>query len=122
MNNPFRYPAKQWSKAKQEARDALIEVARGQTVIAYADLAVEIHAIPLDARDLRLNTLLGQISEEEDAANRGMLSVLVVHKKGDKRPGGGFFELADELGYAFTDRDEFWIKMLNNVYWYWRNK
>jgi hypothetical protein len=84
-NNPFGYPARQWSKAKREARNALVEVAREQTTIAYLDLVREVAAIPLDAYDIRPNTLLGQISEDEDTAGRGMLSVVVVHKEGDQR-------------------------------------
>jgi hypothetical protein len=51
-----------------------------------------------------------------------MLSVLVVHKEGDQRPGEGFFEWAEELGYTVGDRDEFWIGMLNKVYAYWNAK
>jgi len=51
-----------------------------------------------------------------------MLSVLVVHKEGDQRPGDGVFKLAEELGYAVSDRDEFWITMLTRVYTYWRSK
>jgi len=38
--------------------------------------------------------MLGEISQEEDAAGRGMLSVIVVHKVGDMQPGPGFFQLA----------------------------
>ena len=67
-----------------------------------------------------MNTLLGQISEDEDKAGRGMLSVVVVHKTGDQRPGPGFFEWAEELGYEVGDKDEFWIAMLNRVYDYRR--
>ena len=52
--------------------------------------------------------MLGQISEEEDAAGRGMLSVLVVHKDGDKMPGPGFFTLAKKLGRDISDRDKCW--------------
>jgi hypothetical protein len=35
--------------------------------------------------------LLGQIPSEEDAAGRGMLTVIVVHKVGDMQPSPGFF-------------------------------
>ena len=42
--------------------------------------------------------MLGEISSEEDAAGRGMLTVLVVHRAGDMQPGPGFFELAKQLG------------------------
>jgi hypothetical protein len=121
MNNPFGYPAKQWTKAKREARDVLVEAARDETVVSYSDLVAEIEAITFDAHDIRLNTLLGQISEDENTAGRGMLSVVVVHKEGDQHPGAGFFEWAEELGYTVNDRDKFWIRMLHDVYSCWRN-
>jgi hypothetical protein len=122
MNNPFGYPGRQWSGAKREARDVLVEAAKGQTTVAYSDLIAEISVIALEAYDIRLNTLLGQISEEENSAGRGMLSVVVVHKEGDQRPGQGFFEGAKKLGYTVTDRDEFWIKMLNKVHGCWHGR
>jgi hypothetical protein len=51
-----------------------------------------------------------------------MLSVVVVHKDGDQRPGSGFFDLAAELGYIVTDRDQFWIEMLRKVYGNWARR
>jgi len=122
MNNPFGYPPTQWSNAKREVRDVLVQAARHQGTVAYSDLASRIQTIPLDARDVRLNALIGQISEEEDASGRGMLSVVVVHKEGDQQPGHGFFELAEELGYEVADYDAFWIEMLNKVYSYWQKE
>jgi hypothetical protein len=59
--------------------------------------------------------MLGEVSTNEHRAGRGMLSVLVVHKTGDMRPGPGFFDLARKLGYAFKDEDAFWINMVNKV-------
>ncbi len=122
MNNPFGYPPDQWSAAKDQARKVLIGVAKQQSTIAYSELVPHISAIPLDAYDVRLNTLLGQLSEDEDAAGRGMLSVLVVHKEGDQRPGPGFFEWAEQLGYKVTDADMFWIEMLKKVHAVWSKK
>ena len=120
MNNPFGYPGRQWAQAKRQARAVLVGVAKEESTIAYSELVAEIHAISFDAYDIRLNTLLGQISEAEEGAGRGMLSVVVVHKEGDQCPGLGFFECAEDLGYTVGDRDEFWIMMLNKVYAYWR--
>ncbi len=122
MNNPFGYPGRQWAQAKREARAVLVEVAMEESTIAYSDLVAEIRAISLDTYDIRLNTLLGQISEDEDGAGRGLRSVGVVHKEGNQRPGPGFFEGAEELGYTVGDRDEFWVMMLNKVYACWRAK
>jgi len=56
MDNQFGYPPRQWSEAKREARGALVVVAKQETTIAYSDLVTEIHAISLEAHDIRLDT------------------------------------------------------------------
>jgi hypothetical protein len=48
-------------------------------------------------------------SSEEDAAGRGMLSVIVIHQGGDGRPGPGLFVLARELGRDVRDKEIFWV-------------
>lgn len=63
--------------------------------------------------------MLDEISDEEDQAGRGMLSVIVVHKSGDQKPGSGFFKLAKKLGRETSDTDKCWIEELNRVYSYW---
>jgi hypothetical protein len=40
-----------------------------------------------------IHNVLGEISSEEDARVRGVLSVVVVHKSADMHPGPGFVEL-----------------------------
>jgi hypothetical protein len=66
--------------------------ARARGSIPYSDLVRQITSIEFSARDQRLDDLLAEISQEEAAAGRGMLSVVVVHKR-DKKPGAGFFRL-----------------------------
>jgi hypothetical protein len=66
------------------------------------------------------HTLLGQISVEEHEAGRGMLSVLVVHKSGDFRPGTGFFDLARLLGHKSRDRDKVWSEDFKKVKAAWK--
>src|SRR5439155_26597534 len=92
---------------------------RANQTISYSDLVDQIKTIKLEARDARLAHMLGEISTEEDAAGRGMLTVLVVHK-GDVRPGDGFFELAQSLGRDTRDREKFWIAEFNRVIDYYR--
>ncbi|MEA2951838.1 MAG: hypothetical protein QOJ96_1358 [Alphaproteobacteria bacterium] len=60
--------------------------------------------------------MLGEISIEEDAADQGMLSVVVVHKYGDMEPGPGFFVLGRHLGYDTKDLLKFWIDQLKKVH------
>jgi hypothetical protein len=49
-----------------------------------------------------------------------MLSVIVVHKQGDQRPGKGFFEFAEQLGrlvHSASDdeKDALWVRELGLV-------
>ena len=104
-----------WNAAKEEARQAMIAVARHGDVISYSDLVRKITRCSLEPTDPRLAHMLGEISSEEDEGGRGLLTAVVVHKGGDERPGPGFFELARSLGYEIADRDRFWIQELRKV-------
>ncbi len=66
--------------------------------------------------------MLGEISTEscQSSPDRGMLSVIVVHKRGDQRPGKGFFECAVKLGRlresaSEEEKDALWIGELRLV-------
>jgi hypothetical protein len=115
----FGYPAETWQAAKDEIKIVLVDCARRQRTIAYSELVPKIKAIDLQAHDPRLDELLGQISTEETGHGHGMLSVLVVHKSGDLRPGRGFYECAGALGLDTSDEDRLWVDQLNRVYAVW---
>jgi hypothetical protein len=115
----FGFPQSQWDAAKLEAREQLIVVAKRAGTIAYGDLAAKIKSISFGANDDPFHKMLGQISVAEEAARRGMLSVLVVHRGGDMRPGPGLFELAQQLGRDTKDREKFWIDEFNVVLKAW---
>jgi len=66
-----------------------------------------------------MDYLLEQVSREEFAAGRGLLSVIVVHKYGDQEPGNGFYSLARDLGFNVADRFSVWISEFNRVTNYW---
>jgi len=108
-----------WNDVKQEARNAMVECAKRSEMITYTELSRQITSAEIPPHDVRMNKLLGEISSEEDAAGRGMLSVIVVHKQGDMRPGAGFFQLAKELGRDTRDTDRCWIKELDKVQTVW---
>ena len=97
----------------------MIQRAKVRGMITYSDLVTQISAVRFEAHDLRLFHLLGEISEEEEAAGRGMLSVVVVHKRGDMQPGPGFFVLGEHLGYDTKDLLQFWIAQLKKVHAFW---
>ena len=91
-------------------------------MIPYSDLVRHITSIKIEAYDMRLTHMLGEISSEEDAAGRGMLTVVVVHKHGDMQPGPGFFELAKRLGRNTKDIMKCWVGELHKVHAVWSNE
>ncbi len=109
--NTFGFPPSDWDAAKREAHAAMVagvQSAAGR--ITYVDLATKIATIHFEPNAHIFHELLGQISRTENDEGRGMLSVVVVHKTGDKQgePGDGFFKLAQELGRDVRDRLKFW--------------
>lgn len=118
----FDVPKEKWNAAKAEARAIMIERARVRGMIAYSDLVSKIRAFSLQAHDPRLFHLLGQISSEENAAGRGMLTVIVVHKVGDMQPGPGFFELAESLDRDTSDILKCWVDELHKVHAVWARR
>jgi len=121
MKNKFGYEVVLWDKAKEEAVAILIGVARQRGRIAYSELTPQIHAISFEHDDPRFWHLLGEISMDEMAEKRGMLSAIVVHKSGDMRPGPGFYQLAKDMGKKVGEVDRFWLAEFNRVHDVWAN-
>jgi hypothetical protein len=112
----YGYTDAQWNAAKEEMRKSLVSRARDEGTMHYTELTTKIPSIHFAADDHGLHHMLGEVSEEEDAAGRGMLSVIVVHKEGDQMPGPGFFVLAKKLGRDTSDRVRCWADELTKVY------
>jgi molybdopterin synthase catalytic subunit len=91
-------------------------------MIPYSNLVKQIRSIKLEAHDPRLFHMLGEISSEEDAAGRGMLTVVVVHSDGDMQPGPGFFELAKQLGRDTSNILKCWVNELHKVHAVWSKR
>ncbi len=119
MVGRYGYPLDRWEQAKDEMRQILIRRAKAGEPIAYSELVAQIGALSMEPDSYALAAMLGEISTDEDDAGRGMLSVLVVHKDGDMRPGSGFFELATELRHDTSNREKFWIDEFKRVCAYW---
>ena len=118
----YGIPMDVWDAAKEEARREMSRMARRENQISYGDLAKHIcrtKRLCFEPQDSRFHEMLGEISEAENAAGRGMLSVLVVRQDGDKRPGPGFFKLARKLCRDTSDKEAFWVKELRKVYCAW---
>jgi len=108
-----------WENARLEIREILVSRAKVRGMIPYSDLTPQIKSLNLEAHDQRLFRLLDELSCEENAAGRGMLSVVVVHKIGDMQPGTGFFELAKRLGRDTSNILECWVSELKKVHSVW---
>jgi hypothetical protein len=112
-----------WQAAKAEGKAALAECARAKKMFSYSEFTRHICAISFESPyDFRLPRLLAEISTEETNAGRGMMTALVVRKNGDQRPGRGFFELAERLGYDISDPEKFWIEEVNKVFASWQKE
>lgn len=113
-DNTYGYTLEVWERAKLEATRAIVREGQKGSTISYSDLTKQISSIPFGPHDSIFHHLLGQISVEEDAAGRGMLSALVVHKD-DGLPGDGFWDLAHRLGRDTRDNVECWTKEIKLV-------
>jgi hypothetical protein len=112
----------EWESAKAETLEILKAKASERGMITYGDLAKEITSSRFEPHEYALWSLIGEISEAEDDAGRGLLSALVVHKHGDLEPGRGFYELAAERGRDMSDKTKGWIAELHKVHEYWSNR
>ena len=119
MANKFGSPQETWELAKTQAIDALTQRAKVRGMMPYSELVQKIDAVKLEAHDPRLSELLMDISIDEEAKGRGMISALVVHKMGDMQPGTGFFELAKRLGKDTSDILACWITEVKRVHSIW---
>lgn len=119
--NAFGFTPQKWQAAKDEARAVLIAKARQKGFITYSDLAAQITAIEFAYDDERFFALLGMLASDEEAAGRGLLSVLVIHKQGDQQPGKGFYRLAKYWGRKIPDPTRFWVEEFKRVWAYWQN-
>jgi len=115
----YGYLLRDLVKAKREIKNILIDIAKkGKDTIFYSELVRKVLIISIEANSYALAAMLGKISTEEDAAGRGMLSVIVVRKE-NYRPGKGFYELAKTLGRDVSDKETFWVNEVKRVYSSW---
>ena len=119
MPNKYCLSYKDLQQVKNEIRNILIARAKVRGMIAYSELTIRLTTIPVHHHSAALFGILGDISTEENSAGRGMLSALVIHKKGDQEPGPGFFELAAELNKNTSDILKCWITEVKKVHAYW---
>ena len=99
----------------------LIRAAEYRGITTYQDVAV-IMGLPITGQHMGTETgyMLGEISEDEIAFGRPMLSSVAVSNKG--KPGGGYFDLAKQLGRQSGGQSDhtFWKQELEQVYKVWK--
>jgi hypothetical protein len=99
----------------------LVRAAEHKGVTNYQNLAL-LMKLPIVGSHMGSETgkILGEISEDEIALGRPMLSAVCVTKEGGA--GAGFFVLARQLGRLEEggDEDAFWRAELKAVYETWR--
>ncbi|MDD1748614.1 MAG: hypothetical protein LUO89_01950 [Methanothrix sp.] len=115
------FTKEQMDQARQEIVEILILQAQAGEPIYYSELVQKVKAIEIGYKDWRLSQLLTEISVAEDKANRGMLSVLVVHNDRKKLPGDQFFSLAEKLGRKVSTKKAFWEEEFELVCGYWKS-
>lgn len=116
----YGYELRDWQAAKNEIVEILGERVRGgRGPMTYGELCSDMKSIDIEPHSYALAHVLGEVSDDEDSAGRGMLSAYVVSAE-TGGPGGGFFELADKLGRDVRDRDAFWVDELRRVETAWK--
>jgi hypothetical protein len=98
----------------------LITAAKYRGTITYQEIA-KILGLPLRGNFMqsRVGRILGEISRDEVANGRPMLSAIAVGVGGE--PGKGFFVLARELGRLQDNNEQaFWEKECDLVYDTWK--
>jgi hypothetical protein len=110
----FGFKAETWEKAKLEATCAIVRAGRRGDLIFSSDLAKQISTITIQPHSHEMDLLLDQISKEEDAAGRGILTALVVLRD-EGIPGSGFWASATDLGRKIKDKVTFWAEEVKRV-------
>lgn len=110
----FGFKPEAWELAKGEATCAIVRVGKRDDFITYSELAAAIKSIHLEPHHFEMNRLLDQISKEEDAAGRGIITALVVLKD-ERVPGEGFWATARDIGRVWTDKWVFWAEEVKRV-------
>ena len=97
----------------------LVEIAKAKTTIQFVELA-RTADMPLDtdADVTALGRLLDEIAEQEVAAGRPILPVLVVHGTRNM-PGVGLFRFAKKKKLQKSDDLTFFATELSRVYAFW---
>ena len=115
----FGLTHEQWHEASKEMRKILIARAKRNATVYYSELSDKLLPIAnIEPHSYAMANMLGEISVDEHNAGRPLLSAAAI-LKADNIPGGGFYTLAESLGFTVSDKVEFWIQEFNRCHDYW---
>lgn len=116
----YGYSPENWSALKNEIRSILIRTATSdKRTMSYSDMAESVKLANLKPFSQPLFAVLTELSIEENAAGRGMLSAVVIRKDGRKTRKSGFIKLAAKLERDVTNVRECWDAEIERVCNYW---
>src|SRR5438067_548771 len=110
----FGFKQEAWEHGKLEATCAIVCAGKKDSFITYSELANSVASIRIEAHDFAMIRLLDEISKEEDAAGRGILTALVVLKD-ERVPAEGFWASARDIGRVIGDKWVFWAEEVKRV-------
>jgi hypothetical protein len=90
-------------RGKLEAIYGIVRAGKNGKLITYTELSNSIKSIRIAPHDFAMIQLLDEISKEEDAAGRGILTALVVLKE-EQVPAEGFWASARDIGRVIGDK------------------
>ena len=118
----------EWEQLRHAAADEMRELARRRDLTTYGALNTRLAEVTgwpvfdLETEGGRhaLGQLLGDVTREDYPTSGVLLSALCTHKGGND-VGGGFFELATQLGLlpprsSKERHDELWVSSVSAVY------
>jgi hypothetical protein len=99
--------------------DKMVQVAKARKTISYRELAKAADlSLESDEAMKALGFILDEIADQEVAAGRPLLPVVVV-RESRNMPGGGLFKYARRKRLQKTDDLTFFAAELDRVYAYW---
>lgn len=121
---PSKYPNPH--AMHKTVREHLIDIARAKKTTSYSELVAVCRLsldLSLDRDRAELGRILGDISNEEHAHGRPLISAVAVLSD-TGFPSDGFYRLAETLGYGTAkqlERAYFGVKEMNKCSEFWRN-
>jgi len=106
----------QWTTAKHQVRQAILDAAYERRLTSYDEVAARVDVIAVDPASPLMHHLLGGLFEDEYDAGGPALTSLVTHQHGDREPASSFYADARTLGYRFTEPHTFWNEQVQRVF------